>query len=320
MEPQSHSQEPIFIVGCSRSGTSMLRDALRSHPRLAFPPESHFIPAMYRRHGNPRDRREAEALGRALLDLYWVRRWNLNLQPGDFSDVRTYRDAASLLFQEYARTQNKPRWGDKTPQYVMEIPTLLEIFPQARFIHIIRDGRDVALSWKRFHYGPVTSYFCARRWRERVEAGKVHGRTLPGSQYMEVRYEELTRDPGPVLETICAFLGESFHPAVLSLSRGTGRGSTPLSKTATIQSNSGKWKTRMSRSDRELFEGVTADLLSELGYETEGIGRPATAYELLRILFQEGGRALGSRLRGPAKLSRIRAELTLRRATARGLN
>ncbi len=153
--------------------------------------------------------------------------------------------------------ENKPRWGDKTPQYVRAIPTLAEIFPEARFIHIIRDGRDVALSLIRERFGPGNVYTAAGLWRETIEAGRRGARILAPDQYLEVRYEALTGNPGETLRSICAFVGESIHEDVLELSRLppgkrliTEARRTPMSTGRVIARNSNQWKGKMSRSSR----------------------------------------------------------------------
>jgi len=138
------SGSPIFIVGCARSGTTLLRDLLRAHPRLTFPIESHFIPAFGKAYGDPRSAREAIRLARRILNFGWVRPWGLPLAPEDFADCRSYRQVVCRLFEAWARQENKPRWGDKTPRYVLWIPELVALFPGAKIIHIYRDGRDVA--------------------------------------------------------------------------------------------------------------------------------------------------------------------------------
>src|SRR5262249_20192115 len=148
------SESPIFIVGCPRSGTALLRDLLRSHPRLSFPGESHFIPALYRGYGDPNNEREACALASRILESAWVKAWGLALEPSAFAGERSYAKIVSRIFEAWAEKERKPRWGDKTPRYVVEIPLLMKLFPDAKILHIIRDGRDVALSWISAGFGP----------------------------------------------------------------------------------------------------------------------------------------------------------------------
>ncbi|MCA9810355.1 MAG: sulfotransferase [Candidatus Dadabacteria bacterium] len=116
------ADSPIFIVGCPRSGTKLIRDLLRSHSHITFPPESHFIPQLYKLYGNPRDEDAAVKIAAAILNIHWVKGFGLSLSPSSFSGCRSYGEIVSTIFGEWARVEGKPRWGDKTPQYVTDIP------------------------------------------------------------------------------------------------------------------------------------------------------------------------------------------------------
>ena len=284
MEHPSNSDSPIFIVGCPRSGTSLLRNLLRSHPNLTFPDESHFIPSYYGRYGDPSDADRARRLAKNLLSVGWVPSWKLDLAPKDFEDCRSFRAVVSRLFEAWARKEGKPRWGDKTPHYVSHIPVLIELFPAARILHIIRDGRDVALSWLRTRMEPGNMYTAARFWRDLVTAGRQAGARLPGGTYMEVRYEALLADPEGAMRGVCAFIGEPYssvvlRPSVLAPARSR-RGRPPkIRKPEIVRGNTTNWKTQMRAADRILFESVAGNLLAELDYETEGRVRRVTVPE-----------------------------------------
>jgi hypothetical protein len=274
------NHSPIFVVGCARSGTTLLRDLLRSHPRLAFPPETHFIPRFYRAWGDPRSDLEARALGGRILKLRTIRRLDLDLQPSQFESCRSFAAVLEVLFGEYARREGRARWGEKTPQQVAEIPTLVRIFPRAKILHIHRDGRDVALSWLRRRFGPENLYAAAVAWRRRVSTGRRDGATLDGN-YMEVRYEAVLDAPEAVMRAICEFIDEPFAEQVLrpaerpavdladKLARGRFR-----ERRGIESENREMWRRLMPLSDRALFESVAGDLLAELGYEVEGLAGP----------------------------------------------
>jgi len=316
---------PFFIVGSPRSGTGMLRDSLRSHPRLTLPRESHFIPMLYDAYGDPGSSQEAEGLAGRVLAYRHVKSWNLDLNPRAFSECRSYREVVSRLFGEWARTENKSRWGDKTPEYVRRIPTLVRIFPDAQFIHIIRDGRDAVLSWLREGFGPGNLLVGARMWRANVTAGRGAGHTLRSEQYLEIRYEELTQNPLQVLRLVCEFLGEEFDEAVLRLNRPpTGRyptliagSDTPdLSPDRIVPANSKKWKKQLSAADQVWFESIAGDLLAELGYETEGVTRRIGVVEELRWKLHQGYHWWSVRLRGRNLPELIRSHLIVQKAAS----
>ena len=293
MAPSSDS--PIFIVGCPRSGTSLLRDLLRSHPRLTFPEESHFIPALYRAYGDPKNEREARALAARILAAGWVKAWGLTLDPSAFAGDRSFARMVSRIYEAWAERQQKPRWGDKTPRYVLEIPLLLKLFPGAKILHIVRDGRDVALSWLRYGIGPRNLYTAARMWSDMVRAGRRAGAALGAERYLEVRYEALLADPAAVMRRVCAFIDEPFTEAVLRPNTSAGEGAADPGKLRyffigkprgrrprqqeIVAAYAGKWKQAMTPAQRILFESAAGDLLRELGYETEGRVRRITSAE-----------------------------------------
>ena len=134
--------EPFpFVVACSRSGTTLLRAMLDSHPELAIPPESHFLAALLREPLTP-----SEFLSFLETHERFIA-WDLPIEDvrQAFLDdgVSDKASAVRALYASYARRQGKPRWGDKTPGYVRRIRELSELLPEAKFIHLIRDGRDV---------------------------------------------------------------------------------------------------------------------------------------------------------------------------------
>jgi len=287
------SKPAIFIVGHSRSGTGLLRDMLRSHKNLTFPTESHFIPAFFRAYGDPADATEACRLAARILRLDWIGSWRLNIDAEEFSDCRSFRAILERLYGTWAKQEGKPRWGDKTPQYVYEIPTLRLIFPEAQFIHIFRDGRDVALSWNRHPWGSANVFAAATSWKQAILQGRASGAQLPGSQYMEVRYEELISRPSDVMRRVCEYIDEPYadevtQPNLMDLELQQARrrfpGDSPFhrrliggaftSLTFTSSKVDGtnleKWKTRMSQEDQALFNSVAGSELTVLGYESSG--------------------------------------------------
>lgn len=271
----------IFIIGCPRSGTTLLRDLLRSHPRLSFLPETYFIPSFYRAYGDPTSEEAARRLARAILRFPWVQRCNLDLAPADFAECRSYREVVETVFREFAAREGKSRWGDKTPAYVRDIPVLANIFPGARFVHVIRDGRDVALSFARAPFGPANVYRAASTWKVLVSTGRRSGSRLGSDAYLEVRYETLVTEPEDTLRRICDFIGEPFDPLVLHPDRlgreGKGRTPPPVSRQSIVATHVTRWKRSMSPTDIVLFESVAGDLLGELGYEVGQGTRPSPA-------------------------------------------
>ena len=127
----------------------------------------------------------------------------------------TYADVIRCLNASYARSRGKTRYGNKTPKHVLHMPEIAELFPEARFVHIVRDGRDVALSYLSKDFGPSDVRSAADVWRARVERGRADGARLGERRYAELRYEDLLTDPEAELRTICAFLDLPFDDAML---------------------------------------------------------------------------------------------------------
>jgi Sulfotransferase family len=283
-----------FIVGVGRSGTTLLRLMLDSHPHLAIGPETGFAPEVVRacrRHG---------AAPEELMDLLRAQRsW------GDFDlpeDELERRFAAAprldagtalrTLYGLYAEDQGKPRWGDKTPAYVKRMPMISEALPEARFIHVIRDGRDVALSRARRADEPATPERAAGTWRKRILRAREQARRL--DHYLEVRYEDLVTDTEPTLRRIAGFVELPWDDAMLryyeraperlaEISRdlpATGQKSQrsgseraaahALAKEPPTRERIAAWREQMSVGERAAFESVAGDLLAELGYEVGG--------------------------------------------------
>ena len=317
---------PFFIVGCPRSGTTLLRNLLRSHPRLTVPSESHFVPGFYRAWGDPQDDAAARRLGARILSLHWVRRWELELAPADFDGCRTYADVVTRLYHAYAVRDGATRWGDKTPAYAHEIPTLSQLFPDAQFLHVVRDGRDVACSLLRTGLGPRHVYTAAHYWRAHVEAGRRHGARLGPDRYRQVRYETLLGDLETTLRDVCAFLGEPFDPRILVPSPLDWRTFPPtfgpkraghVSDTAIVANNAGKWRNDMPADDVALFEAVAGRLLADLGYETAGTRRIVGRAEALGWRLRDRALWLAYQLARENKRLWVPTELRLRWAALR---
>jgi hypothetical protein len=320
-------EAPFFVVGCPRSGTTLLRNLLRSHPNLTLPSESHFVPSLFAVWGDPGDARAARRLAARILRLHWVRSWELGLAPAALADCRRYRELVERLYRAYARRQGKPRWGDKTPAYALELATLDRIFPDARFIHVVRDGREVALSLMRTAFGPQNPYTAARYWRRHVVAARHDGEPLGATRYLEVRYDDLVGQTEPTLRRVCDFLGEPFDAAVLTptpMVHSTRakifgpRVGRHVSDTAVVAGNTGKWRREMPAADLDLFEVVAGDALETFGYERGGRPRRLPGV-LARVAWSlaSRGRWAFRQLGRPHKRLWVPTDLTLRWASTR---
>jgi hypothetical protein len=186
-------------------------------------------------------------------------------------------EALGTVYAVYAEGRGKPRWGDKTPMYMQNLRLLERLFPDARFVHLIRDGRDAALSFLSMPHGIVTETWMhprtpadfACQWRTEVAAARRLGRRVSG-RYLEVRYEELVADVEAVLRRICAFAGLEYEPAMADYPGKVDVSAKPhqqrLMQPPT--ENVRDWREQMPAGDVEAFERIAGDLLLQLGYET----------------------------------------------------
>jgi len=273
---------PIFIIGAPRSGTTLLQYMLRSHPRISFPTgESHFMVPLYRESASFGDLRMPENMRRLLVDIY--------RRSADFidSELHGLKFEVDVLAEKFckqnlsnvpavirglmelnAHGEGKLRWGDKTPYYSLHVPLIMEMFPDAQIIHILRDGRDCALSMleRGKDLDIHNIYHATRIWKQYVDAGQAAGRLLDSSQYYEFRYEDLLQRQLDVVSGLCDFLGEEFSESVINYRKASGSGKTPLLRKPIQAGNSEKWKNRMSRRQIRMFECIAGDTLTANGY------------------------------------------------------
>lgn len=288
----SHQPMPI-IVGAPRSGTTLLRFMLDAHTDLAIPPETGFLAA------------DPAALQRLspLEFAGFVERfppgataWNdFRIPPPAWREaldgLRCFSpaDAFRTFYRLYAARFGKARWGDKTPSYVFHMRRLEAMLPEAHFIHLIRDGRDVALSWRKTWFSPGPDMeTLAQHWKRAVMAGLEGGTSV--ARCLEVRYEDLIRDTASALQRICHFISLDLQPAMLNYfetsprrlgehaerrrSDGTlvvGReerlGQQRLTTQPPVTERALAWRTTLTVAERHAFSSVAGDLLVELGYE-----------------------------------------------------
>ncbi|MDQ3661800.1 MAG: sulfotransferase [Actinomycetota bacterium] len=262
----------FFVVGSARSGTTLLRLMLNAHSEIAVPPESRFIVQLYR----PGETSVEELLAK-LSEHPRYQAWGLPIEAvrAQIGERTTapYHELIEATYRAYATMRNKRLWGDKTPRYVLDIGLLAGLFDDALFIHVVRDGRNVALSYADMPFGPKTVARAADRWQSRVRAGREAGRTLPSARYTELFYERLVAEPEQELQRLCSFIGVSYQPEMLDY--GTRSRDEVQSRaqrynphvtekpTAGVRS----WEQQMPPLQVAVFEAVAGELLEELGYE-----------------------------------------------------
>jgi hypothetical protein len=258
---------------------------LNANPELAVPPESHFLRSVAKRPRSYTPRSLVEHALRSERFRDWALEERRVWESFDQVGPRSLAEATDVLYTCYAEANGKLRWGDKTPPYVMIVEQLASLLPAARFIHLIRDGRDVALSFSSVSFGPRNDPVAqAIFWRNRVEAGRRAGESLGNERYFELRYEDLVARPEDELRRLCAFVDLAFDPMMLRHHETAGH-SIPESRRlfhASVEkpltANLRDWRTRMTTNDVAWFEAIAGDLLSAVGYELSGSAKPRGAW------------------------------------------
>ncbi|MDZ7829171.1 MAG: sulfotransferase [Halofilum sp. (in: g-proteobacteria)] len=271
-------QPPFFIVGAQRSGTTMSRLTLTEHSRLSVPFESVFDPRFLPAEaGIWRPVRSGTRWQGCLMTsspITGCARAELVPDPQLVLDQepRSYPALVNAIFSAYARLQGKERWGDKTPGYVADLDVLNELWPDCRVVHLVRDGRDVALSLAGVSWGSPDLMRNAANWRWKTVLGRKMG-TMMGERYLEVRFEDLVREPDRSLRRVCDFLGEHYEPGMLhypaSAHAAMPEQSLQWHRTSIStpdQSRAFEWKRRMSLADQIVFDEVAGDALDLFGY------------------------------------------------------
>jgi Sulfotransferase family len=275
----------VFIVGAPRSGNTLLRRLIDAHPEIAVVDETHWIAKwLTRGRGLTPDRRVTPAFVRRLAEYHRFARWQIPLASLEElvsnGSMPTYGEFVTRFFDIYGEVRGKALVGDKTPRYVREIPTLHALWPTAKFVQIIRDGRDVCLSantWRkayklrrRYATWPSDPVSTAGAWWDwLVRCGRAEGSRLGPDLYYEIRYERLVADPAAECAAVCSFLGVAFDHRMLRFHEGHQVDDPRLdAKQAWRPVTPGlrSWATEMPPNDVERFEAIAGGLLRDLGY------------------------------------------------------
>ncbi|RNL87555.1 sulfotransferase family protein [Halostreptopolyspora alba] len=300
----------IIVLGCPRSGTTLLQLMLHSHPRIAIPPETRFVLDAYwsrREFGDLRDSGNRRALAEHIVRRRRSRFGDLGLDPertiAEIVDgPPTLGSALGTVFRGYAHRFDKPRWGDKRPGYYQHINELVRLFPDVQIVHLIRDGRDCVGSLKNMDWYRHDSVTAMATWAEALDYGRAAQRRLGPDSYYQLYYERLIDSPEEELSALCAFLGEEFDPAMCEPNR-VADVAVPERKTwhtnthrEVNRSSSGSWEKRLEPWEISLCETVLGSRLRHNGYELSGAPR-AAARDLARYARVATTRRLAHRKR-----------------------
>jgi hypothetical protein len=275
----------LFIVGCPRSGTTLLQRMINAHPQITVTPESHWIPRLIEKPwAATAEGTVTRKLIRRLITHPKFARLRISREQvrklAPKGQAVSYPGLVTRILDLYANAQGKPLVADKTPDYVRSIRLLHTLWPAARFVHLIRDGRDVCLSmleWPKVHprpgnfvtwmQDPVST--AAWWWQLNVQLGRQAGKSLGSKLYYELRYESLVTCPREQCEALLDFLNLPFDESVLQFHAEPLDADPGLEKKRAglpVTSGLRNWQFEMPAQDVERFEAVAGELLDELHY------------------------------------------------------
>lgn len=279
----------------------MLRVMFEQHPDIAIPPESYFPVSFWRR----RDRYAVPGgVDLAVLAADLLRHDRFQAWRVDDDLVRTrltgtvpdFPEAIRRVYALYAESHGKSRYGDKTPPFLMHMRMLAEQFPEARFIHLVRDGRDVVLSLRDQPFAPSSFTGAAEYWAGRVRRARAAGERLGSGRYRELRYEDLVADPERELRALCEFVELEYTPAMLAYEDTSNIPLTDKMRASGVirpPGSSGRdWRSQMTSRQLAVVETVAGEQLAAFGYEpaaTPGARAKATA-STVRAWRRTGGK------------------------------
>lgn len=291
------SKAPFFVIGSPRSGTTLLRLLLTAHPRLVVPPECGFVVWLQPSFGHWgdkefSDRRKVEHFSEAVYQARKFETWGISRRKIeeailDSSDL-DYGKACEIIYELYAEKQGKKEivWGDKNNFYLHHVKDLKEIYPAARFIHIVRDGRDVACSYREvMSAGSQGKYHprfpsdideIASIWSGDVEEVSSAFESLKEADKYELHYEDLTSAPEREMTALCNWLGVDYSEKMLEFhvynrSLGLEPQETMIWKHKTLfpvdNASVGRYRQFLSEKEIGAFNRIAGRQLSKFGYE-----------------------------------------------------
>jgi hypothetical protein len=292
---------PLFILGMPRSGTKLIRQLLNQHPRIHIPPgETEFFPWLVtyaRKHGDLSLRPNFLAFFETVQSFPFfihLPDHGKSISPNDWFDrCKTY-DAAGIFEGlirciESVKTGSGEIWGDKSPSYISHVPLLRLHFPEARFIHIVRDVRDYCLSinkaWKK------NMLRAAQRWADCVHVARAQGSML-GDSYIEIHYEELLRNPDFELRRVCDFLGVDFTETLLRIPKSAENYGDAKGEARIVTENLDKYKKGLEPKLLKRIEGIAGDVLLECGYRLSIVPHVPRRLNKLEMIIGQGADAV----------------------------
>ena len=261
-------KSPIFIIGCPRSGTTLLRVMLDSHPNIYCGPETHLIPKLKIFYDS--------------LDENWDFLQSFGLTKEDFN--KKISEIFSYFPEHNMKLKNKIRWAEKTPEHLFFAEFIDQLFPQCKFINMIRDGRDVVTSFKK-RWGSKTIPYATKKWNKSMEKSYELRNTFDSNRYIEIKYENLVNNPEEITKKIMTFLNETWSQVLLehqkqdhdyhfnlktgeNIDQDKEKNPTRHSPSKPIfKSSIGRWKNDLNIFEKAYSNTIMSKNLKKMGYK-----------------------------------------------------
>lgn len=272
---------PIFIIGTERSGTNLLRLILNAHPDIAIPHPPHIMKNFFPIEPLYNDLSKDANFKRLVRDVarsveLHPYPWGIRIDTDDIIRHLRRRDLVNVYFavyDQYLKAAGKKRWGCKSTFMINHVALLLKYRPDAKFIYMVRDGRDVAQSAKKSIFNHYNAYYAAMLWKKEQQTGMYWLRTLSAASIFLLKYEDLVERPEESVKSVCNFLGEMFETKMLRFfetdeAKKSGGLSVSWENTGRpiLSENVGKFRGGLRQDEIELFEAIASEELSLFGY------------------------------------------------------
>ena len=318
---------PLLVGGCARSGTTLLRSMLNSHPDLGMPHETKFVVTAWRNRDRFGDLTVADnrrAVARWILELPNAKFPRLGIDGDELVEAfgaapPTLGSLLATCFGTYASRDGKTRWGDKRPSYSRNLDALFRLFPDARFVHVVRDPRACAASMRRAWTGWGRLASAAEVWERTDRSVQAARRRLPASQFLQLYYEDLVSRPEATLDAVCAFAGLDptgvpkmldYHNEGSDLPTGSlyGNASKPVDTSAVA-----RWTRDLAPGEVVFLEHVLGDRIRAHGYDLTSPSAEVPTDHLTDYRRLRAGRDREALRR---RLIELKRKVTYRRPTA----
>lgn len=300
------SKIPIFILGTERSGTNLLRLILNSHSNIAIPHPPHIMKNFFKLEPLYSDLSNDTNFKRLIHDVVTMVQlhpypWGIKIDEQEIFNTVQDRNLINIYFtiyEQYLKSANKKRWGCKSTFMIYHVALIRHYCPAAKFIYMVRDGRDVALSAKKSIFNRYNVYFTAWLWKKEQGIGIYWLNKLSKNDTFLIKYEDLLSKPEEMIRLMCSFLNEPYQENMLnffnseeaqkssSLSAAWKNTSSPI-----IKNNFGKFKNELRQNEIDLFESIAAPELDYFSYAltkpfyiSEGIRAKGVKFKIIYIL------------------------------------